>query len=130
MSPQTLHALRQLIIMMTLAALGVLGANYTGFLDSTGIDGAIWGPIAGAGIAGAVRFVEGLRDANRAAEGKIIPADVAYDALLDLAQNPSVPQITESSDGVVWVDEPDAQVAPNTPDYGGPLGYRPGNQID
>jgi hypothetical protein len=79
MSPQILHSLKQVGILIVIAALGIVIENATGILHDAGLSG--WSAIVMAGLASALRVVEGWRDSNRAAEGKVIPADVAYDAV-------------------------------------------------
>lgn len=76
MSPQVEYALKKAGIMIVLAVLGVVGVEVTNVIEVAGVEPTIWGPIAGALVAGAVRYVEGLRDSQRAKHGDVIPSDV------------------------------------------------------
>lgn len=116
MTPQVIHSLRQYLIMIVLAALGVVVQNQTGILNdifsAIGLSEPYAGflaPIILTALAASVRWVEGLRDSKRAEEGHIIPADVAYQSLADLADNPSVPQVEAIGDDI-YVEDPSAQV--------------------
>lgn len=76
MSLQLQYALKRVGVMILLAALGILGAEATDLEHAAGIDPAIWGTIIGAGLAAAVRAVEGYRDGERAKTGDVIKEDV------------------------------------------------------
>jgi hypothetical protein len=78
-SPQVLHSLKQVGVLIVIAALGIITENATGILEQAGLSG--WSAIAMAGLASALRISEGWRDQVRAEQGKVIPADVAYDAV-------------------------------------------------
>lgn len=80
MSPQTLHAVRQWVIMLVLAALGFLVANQTQILNDLGVP-EVWQPVIVVVLATAVRGIEGLRDAARNRSGDLIPSDVGYDTV-------------------------------------------------
>lgn len=84
MSEQVVHALKQAGIMIALAALAALGAEYTGILDAAQVN-PIYYPIVGAVIAGAVRWFEGGRDAGRNQRGEMVKADVGFDEVALLA---------------------------------------------
>lgn len=121
MTPQVKHALRQYVIALAAVVLAFLVENQTGILDlifgSIGLDPAVRSilePSILAAIGYSVRWIEGLRDASRAESGKLIEADVAYDIMVDFAENPSVPQVWETPDGAIHVDT-DAQVFPEVP---------------
>lgn len=70
---QVVYALRQALILAAIAAIGYL-SNEAGNL----ITDPTYLAIAGIVLAGALRLLEGFRDANRAANGNVIPADVGY----------------------------------------------------
>lgn len=88
MSPQVQHALKQLGIAVLLAVLGVVAASQTDLVAAFGLNPAIWGGVIAAAIAGAVRWVEGLKDAERAKEGILQKSDVGFDFLEDTAADP------------------------------------------
>lgn len=92
MSPQVLHALKQAGIMVAIAALGALIQSQTDVLQALQID-PIWWPVIGAALAAAVRWFEGLMDADRAEAGIVVPSDVAYDYLKEQAANPMNPDV-------------------------------------
>ena len=119
MTPQVAHSLRQYLIMIVLAALGVVVENQTGIIDAVLAAINLGDPYRGfvepmilALFASSVRWIEGLRDASRAEEGKVIESDVAYTLIEELAENPSVPQVEWGHGNDIYVTEPEAQVAP------------------
>lgn len=77
MSPQVIHALKQAVIMVAIAALGSLVQSQTDILAALQVN-PVWWPVVGAALAGAVRWFEGARDGVRARAGDIVPADVGY----------------------------------------------------
>lgn len=87
MSNQVQHALIQAAIMVGIAALGSLIESQTSILQSFGVDPIFW-PIAGAVLAAAYRWFEGLRDSERAVKGIVVPADVGYTYLREQAADP------------------------------------------
>lgn len=106
-SPQLTYALKKVGIMIALAALGVVGVEVTNVINVAGVDATIWGPIAGALIAGAVRAVEGQRDAQRAEEGKIIKADVGFEVIKDeLAEDPMNNNVVQTNKDTIYVNNP------------------------
>ena len=104
MTPQVRYALGKALIGIALAILGVVGIEVTNIIEVAGIEPTIWGPIAGALVAGAVRWVEGLRDAHRAEEGKIIRSDVGFQAAKIAAANPNVHNVFQTDANTVYVD--------------------------
>lgn len=86
MSQQVKHSLGQVAVMMVLAVLGVAVEQQTNVLQNLGVD-PLFFPIVGAILASAVRYVEGLKDAGRAAEGVVVPADVGYSYLKGQAED-------------------------------------------
>lgn len=88
MSPQVVHALKQMGIMIVLAVLAVIGTDGVGLvhvLQEAGIS-PLWIGLVPAALAAIVRWVEGIRDANREKQGKIVPADVGYDYIKTQAE--------------------------------------------
>lgn len=77
MNSQVQHSLKMAGVMMAIAALGSFIESYTNVLQAIGVD-PVWWPIIGAALTAAVRWFEGVRDGKRAAEGRLIPSDVAY----------------------------------------------------
>lgn len=107
MSPQVRYALGKALIGIVLASLAVVGVEVTNVIDVAGLDATIWGPIAGALIAGAVRWVEGIRDAQRAEEGKIIRSDVGFDVIQDeLADDPNNNNVVQTRSDTIYVNNP------------------------
>lgn len=86
MSEQVTHALKQAGIMIVLAALAALGAEYTGILDAAQVN-PVYYPIVGAVIAGAVRWFEGGRDSVRNNRGEMVKADVGFAEVAKIAKN-------------------------------------------
>ena len=93
MSPQLQHALLRVLLMIILAALGVVGIQAADIIRVAGVDATVWGPIVGAIIAGAVGAVEGKLDANRAKDGIVQESDVAFKTVASLAENPTVDEV-------------------------------------
>src|SRR5215218_9211575 len=84
MSPQVLHSLRQVAILIAIAALGVVAEQATGILSQTGLD-PVWYSVVMSAIAAVLRWLEGVRDANRAEAGKVIESDVAFNYVKNAA---------------------------------------------
>ena len=99
MSPQVVHALRQAAVLAGLAALGYFGLHQTELVQDPNV-----ALLVAAAIAFGTRVLEGYRDQARAEEGKVIPADVAYDAVVELA-NPLTPnpKVAVSQSGAAFV---------------------------
>lgn len=77
MSPQVIHALKQAGIMIVLAILGVVATEYTGVLQTLDLNPVYVG-LVGAIIPPIIRWVEGLRDAERAKDGLVQRSDVGF----------------------------------------------------
>lgn len=106
LSPQVTYSLKKAGIMLGLAIVGSVAANYTGVLQAANVD-PVWYPVAGAVVAGAVRWFEGVRDADRAAEGKIIGSDVGFDVIKDeLADNPGVNSVVQTDEDTIFANNP------------------------
>jgi hypothetical protein len=91
---------------MALAALTALGADLAGILDAIGVS-SIYAPVAFSVLAAAVRVLEGVRDQNRAAQGKIVSSDVGFDVIRDeLADNPEVHNIVQTNADTIMIKAP------------------------
>jgi hypothetical protein len=88
---------------MALAALTALGADLGGLLDTIGVSN-VYAPVAFAVLGAVVRVLEGVRDSNRAAAGKIISSDVGFDIIRDeLADNPEVHNVRQTNEDTIMV---------------------------
>ena len=85
MTPQLIYRLRKALVLAGIAALGVAADQLTTLPLDTNT--AI---IATALVGMALRVLEGIRDGSRAAEGKVIPSDVAFAPLDAKVMNENV----------------------------------------
>jgi hypothetical protein len=109
--PQVAHGIKQALVIMAIAALTALGADLTGILDQIGVDD-VYVPVAFAAIGAAVRILESKRDSNRATDGRMVPADVGYEVMEELAADDAVPAVQMLPDESIVIQQPVLPEAP------------------
>ena len=107
MSPQVIYSLKRVVILIVISALGIIIESATGILAQAGLNEGFY-PIIMVALASALRWFEGLRDSQRASEGRVEQSDVAYSFVAEMAdadETDELPAPVRTDNKTVFVGE-------------------------